>query len=276
MSNHETTRREVLGAAGTIATVGLAGCLGTPESGGGSTPTATATETKTKAPTEAEESGHHEEGEHHTDDGHEEDGGHGADGPVEHVEVEMLSNDTGHHFHPHVAWVEPGGTVTFRNASGSHTTTAYHPDNDRQRRIPEGAEPFDSGLLTEQGATFEHTFEEPGVYDVLCVPHEGLGMIGTVLVGEPDPHGQPGLSEPGDGMGERPAKKIEDLNAQVQTMLGHDHGETSTETEQHEDDGHHGETETEQHEDDGHHEETATEPHEEDGHHDETETEHHE
>jgi plastocyanin len=139
------------------------------------------------------------------------------------VEVEMQTLDSGQHFHPHVAWVAPGGTVTFHNASGTHTATAYHPDNDKPLRIPEGAEPFDSGLLTEEGATFEHTFETEGVYDVYCKPHEQLGMIGTVLVGEPDPHGQPGLAEPQSEMSDAVASKIHELNEQVDTMLGHEH-----------------------------------------------------
>ncbi|MDX1747571.1 MAG: plastocyanin/azurin family copper-binding protein [Halobacteriales archaeon] len=135
----------------------------------------------------------------------------------------MQTTDTGEHFHPHVAWVEPGGTVTFVNESGTHTATAYHPDNDKPQRIPDGAASFDSGLLTEEGATWEHTFETEGVYDIYCAPHEQLGMIGTVLVGEPDPHDQPGLAEPQSEMSDAVATKIQSLNSQVNTMLGHDH-----------------------------------------------------
>jgi hypothetical protein len=30
--------------------------------------------------------------------------------------------------------------------------------------------------------TFSFTFEEPGTYDYFCIPHEDLGMVGTVTV----------------------------------------------------------------------------------------------
>lgn len=239
----------MLGAAGGLAALGLAGCLGYAGdpagggSGGADAPTATATPTATTTETE----GHHDaEAEHHEDEHAHEEGGHGTEGPADHVVVEMLSNDSGYHFHPHVAWVEPGGTATFENVSGAHSAAAYHPDNDRPLRVPEGAEPFDSGLLTEEGQTFEHTFEVEGVYDIYCAPHESLGMIGTVLVGKPDPHGQPGLAEPGGGFSETAAAKVADLNHQVNETLGHTHGgETATETEHHGDDDHHEETPTE-------------------------------
>ena len=247
-----TTRRALLGTASGIAGLGLAGCLGYSGSGGGGdgrTGAPTVTPTPEATATVQEADGHHEEEEHHEDEQAHEEGGHGSGGPADHVVVEMLTNDTGHHFHPHVAWVKPGGTVEFHNASGTHTATAYHPDNGKPLRMPEGAEPFDSGLLTEAGETFEHTFELEGVYDIYCAPHETLGMIGTVLVGEPDPHDQPGLAEPQSEFRDRAATKIADLNHQVNETLGHTHGEaTATATEHHEEDDHHEETPSEHHE----------------------------
>lgn len=236
MSTQEsTTRRRLLLTSGGLAMAGLAGCTGVQQTilgdGSDATPAATEAEDHGHArehtedddhATEAEE--HHEPDAHHDEeeDAHEE-GGHGVEGPAEHVEVAMQSTSDGEHFHPHVAWVEVGGTVTFVNESGTHTATAYHPENDKPNRIPEGAAAFDSGLLTEEGATFEHTFDTEGVYDVYCAPHEELGMIGSVLVGRPDPHDQPGLAEPGSDMSEPVATKIESLNGQVDRMLGHEH-----------------------------------------------------
>ena len=225
------TRRGVLTATSGAALLGLAGCLGAP-GGAGSQQQLTTAEPTT---TEAESGDHHDEPAHGDDDHHEEEEhheaeethaegeGHGADGPVGHSEVAMESTDDGEHFHPHVAWVEVGGTVTFVNESGAHTATAYHPDNGKQLRMPEDAEPFDSGILTEAGATFEHTFEVEGVYDIYCAPHETLGMIGSVVVGRPDPHEQPGLAEPAAEMPERVREKLASLNEQVDTMLGHEH-----------------------------------------------------
>jgi hypothetical protein len=55
---------------------------------------------------------------------------------------------------------------------------------DRPRRIPEGAEPWDSDYLLPD-ETFTVTLTAPGVYDFYCVPHEHAGMVGRIVVGEP-------------------------------------------------------------------------------------------
>ena len=67
--------------------------------------------------------------------------------------------------------VEPGTTVTWvQSGDNPHTTTSY-----------DGL--WDSGMI-EGGTdgTFSFTFEEPGTYDYFCIPHEALGMVGTVTV----------------------------------------------------------------------------------------------
>jgi len=67
--------------------------------------------------------------------------------------------------------VEPGTTVTWvQSGDNAHTTTSY-----------DGL--WDSGMI-EGGTdgTFSFTFEEPGTYDYFCIPHEELGMVGTVTV----------------------------------------------------------------------------------------------
>ena len=251
-----TTRRRLLVTTGSLAALGLAGCVSgaqqTIQASGGSadgdqvaetgSTEATGAETDTLEPHQQTAEAHHEDPEAHADDGH------GRSGPSEHATVEMLTNESGYHFHPHVTWVEVGGTVTFENVSGAHSVTAYHPANDRPLRIPTEAKAFDSGLLSESGATFEHTFEAEGVYDVYCEPHEALGMIGSVIVGEPDPHDQPGLDAPQPEMSDAVATKISSLNHTVNESLGHTHdGQEATAT----DAGHHDE------EDDGHHEDGA-------------------
>jgi plastocyanin len=86
-------------------------------------------------------------------------------------------------FDPLGLLVRPGTTVRWVLREGVHTTTAYHPANgDRPRRIPEGARPWDSGYLTDPGATFEVTLEVEGVYDFFCRPHEASGMVGRIVV----------------------------------------------------------------------------------------------
>jgi plastocyanin len=52
-------------------------------------------------------------------------------------------------------------------------------------RIPEEAEPWDSGYLIEPGDQFEVTLTVPGVYDYFCAPHEVAGMVGRIIAGRP-------------------------------------------------------------------------------------------
>jgi plastocyanin len=92
--------------------------------------------------------------------------------------VAMVGATTPYYFTPIGMHVDPGTTVTFRNRSGSHSATAY------DDRIPESAEPWDSGVRSGDD-TFEHTFEVEGTYDYFCIPHRGYGMVGRIVVGSP-------------------------------------------------------------------------------------------
>jgi plastocyanin len=107
------------------------------------------------------------------------------------VEVKLEQTPEGNtHFDPAGIHIAPGDTVRWVQISGFHSVTAYHPRNDnRELRIPESAEPWDSDILLadypKPGATFEHVFTVPGVYDYFCKPHEMAGMVGRIVVGEP-------------------------------------------------------------------------------------------
>ena len=82
--------------------------------------------------------------------------------------------------------VQPGQTVRWIVAENVHTTTAYHPRNEgHPLRIPEGAEPWDSGFLVRPGDRFDLTLTVEGVYDYFCTPHEAAGMVGRIVVGRP-------------------------------------------------------------------------------------------
>lgn len=96
-------------------------------------------------------------------------------------------------FDPVGLWIEPGTTVRWVNEANVHTATAYHPANDTHAlRIPENAEPWDSGYLVNPGDNFEIVLTEPGVYDYYCAPHEAAGMVGRLIVGAPTgPGGRP-------------------------------------------------------------------------------------
>ncbi|MEX2374675.1 MAG: plastocyanin/azurin family copper-binding protein [Dehalococcoidia bacterium] len=82
--------------------------------------------------------------------------------------------------------VAPGTTVRWTLSDGVHTATAYHPDNDGYAlRIPKDAKPWDSGYLTEPGASYSVRLDVEGVYDYFCRPHELGGMAGRIVVGRP-------------------------------------------------------------------------------------------
>jgi plastocyanin len=112
-------------------------------------------------------------------------------GPLDHATapelIEMRSDAGGSRvwFDPIGLYVEPGTTVRWVVRENVHTTTAYHPRNDKHSlRIPEGAVPWDSGYLVHPADHFEVTLTVRGVYDYYCTPHEGAGMVGRIVVGD--------------------------------------------------------------------------------------------
>ena len=91
------------------------------------------------------------------------------------------------YYDPVGLYLNPGQTVRWICTKFGATVTAFHPDNDnRELRIPEGAQPFDSGLLGDDvNNTFEWTFEVEGTYDYFSRNHEVLGLVGRIVVGRP-------------------------------------------------------------------------------------------
>lgn len=89
-------------------------------------------------------------------------------------------------FDPETLTVSAGETVMWFFASASHNVSCV-PEHSGTASLPEGAEPFasydgDNSMRTEpRGATYEHTFETPGEYRYVCVPH-APSMAGTIRV----------------------------------------------------------------------------------------------
>ena len=104
---------------------------------------------------------------------------------IETVEMRSDMLGSGVWFDPIGLYIEPGTIVRWIVRENVHTTTAYHPRNDKHSlRIPERATPWDSGFLVQPGDHFEITITEPGVYDYYCAPHEAAGMVGRIVVGK--------------------------------------------------------------------------------------------
>ena len=109
------------------------------------------------------------------------------------VEIKMQGRGDGSQvwFDPIGILIKPGQTVRWANLNpgNSHTTTAYNPANfERPLRMPKAAKPWDSDYLLPN-ESFSVTFTEQGVYDYYCIPHEHAGMVGRIIVGEPEAHG---------------------------------------------------------------------------------------
>ena len=95
-------------------------------------------------------------------------------------------------FDPDSITIAPGDTIVWENVgSVGHSVTAY------EEEIPGEASYFASGgfdgeqaardAYPEQGnipggESYSHTFDVEGEYGYMCIPHEQVGMVGTVIV----------------------------------------------------------------------------------------------
>ena len=85
-------------------------------------------------------------------------------------------------FAPAALLVEPGTTVTWEWTGQGGVHNVVHDqeaDEDASEQLFRSGDPVDSAE-----ATFEHTFEDEGVFPYYCLPHKALGMKGVVVVGE--------------------------------------------------------------------------------------------
>ncbi|WP_276270789.1 halocyanin domain-containing protein [Haloarcula litorea] len=90
------------------------------------------------------------------------------------VAVGAQGNNGAFAYSPAAVRVSPGTEVvwTWTGEGGGHNV------------VSEGDGPLDSGSpVSEAGTTYSYTFEEPGIYEYYCTPHESLGMKGAVVVG---------------------------------------------------------------------------------------------
>lgn len=77
-------------------------------------------------------------------------------------------------FAPAVLQIAPGDSLRFTHADRGHNVQTY------DEMLPPGASGF-SGAINEE---IEVTFEAEGIYGFYCRPHQAMGMIGFVLVGD--------------------------------------------------------------------------------------------
>lgn len=73
-------------------------------------------------------------------------------------------------FVPATINIQPGDTVVWNAVQGAHDVVA----NDGS---------FSSGSVKQAPWTFSHTFNTEGTFRYFCSPHQGFGMVGTIVVG---------------------------------------------------------------------------------------------
>ena len=91
------------------------------------------------------------------------------------VEIEMLNKDGAGRkmvYSEELVHVEPGDTVVWVPTSKGHNVEIV--------AAPEG---YDIPKKSKNGKEVSIEFTIPGIYYYWCTPHQGMGMIGLVVVG---------------------------------------------------------------------------------------------
>lgn len=121
------------------------------------------------------------------DDGDGGDDGEEEEGPPDNVEV-TAGPEGRWAFEPEEVEIAVGGTVEWYFESAGHNVTS-DPEAHNKCENPEGAEPFKSyegdnhTSVKDVDSTYSHTFETPGEYTYVCVPH-ATTMVGYITVVE--------------------------------------------------------------------------------------------
>lgn len=84
---------------------------------------------------------------------------------------------------------------------------------------------WDSGSMSEEGETFDQTFETEWVYHYICRPHEGFGMVATVIVVGPHLDDHPTLTQIPEDKPEEVRGKLAELKSLVQETVGGGHAD---------------------------------------------------
>jgi plastocyanin len=88
--------------------------------------------------------------------------------------VDVTSSFT---FEPTERQVGVGDTVIWTFSDSGHTTTA------REGQVESWDSTKSGGLFNDAGESFRHTFDRPGRFQYVCLPHQDF-MRGTIQVGE--------------------------------------------------------------------------------------------
>ena len=104
-----------------------------------------------------------------------------AGGQVHTVQMVSTQGGASGEFQPKTLNVKKGDVVRWTMADGTvmHNVSFMQADGNPAGFTP----PADSPFLTQQGQTFELKIDmAPGTYNYVCVPHEAMGMTGSITV----------------------------------------------------------------------------------------------
>lgn len=88
------------------------------------------------------------------------------------------------YFEPTGLAIDVGDTVRFDLPTPHHNVNAYHPAFGYTQRVPDSVPAYSSPVLSAD-EYWLYTFEEEGVHNIMCAPHELSGMVGSIVVGSP-------------------------------------------------------------------------------------------
>lgn len=73
------------------------------------------------------------------------------------------------------------GPAAIRVSTGTNVVWEWTGEGSPHNVVDDGGS-FESDLLSEDGATFEHEFANEGTFKYYCAPHKSMGMKGVVVV----------------------------------------------------------------------------------------------
>src|SRR5262249_25363486 len=104
-------------------------------------------------------------------------------GPVPTGAVRIFMTEA-HRYEPPSVAIPRGTTVEWMNAGASPHTATGDPSRAANKEdvfLPDGAGPWDTGdIMPTQ--SYALVFDVPGFYVYFCVHHEGVGMVGRLVV----------------------------------------------------------------------------------------------
>ena len=102
----------------------------------------------------------------------------------ENYQVDIVIEQSEIHYSPATLTVPSGATVTWLNKSYYSQSVTCDPDQAGESQIvnlPEGTQPWDSGLLYP-GQRFSKIFDTPGTYVYFSLPRLSPDTAGTIIV----------------------------------------------------------------------------------------------